>query len=121
HRILVETFDLSYQFYTADQKNSDWRFFSAHGVEVNVLNVLGRRFVFHRNSLKSDKRLQKLIDLVLNVIAISRSIKPGNIGLLAKPSHLTFRISSCITLNYTNRVFVRDRGIEIGNDVPIPD
>src|SRR5437867_3110903 len=121
HRVLVESLNLPYQFYTADQKNGDWGFVSADSVQVNVLDILGRRFVFHRNSLKSGKRFNKLMDHVLNLIAISRSIKPSNIGLLPKPSHLTFRISSRVTLNYTNRFFLRDTGIDIRKDVPIPD
>ncbi len=86
-----------------------------------VLDILGRRFVFHRNSLKSGKRFNKLMDHVLNLIAVSGSIKPSNVRLLSKPGHLTFRISSRITLNYTNRFFVRDTGIDMCDDVPIPD
>src|SRR5439155_76099 len=121
HRVLVESLNLPYQFYTADQKNGDWGFVSADSVQVNVLDILGRRFVFHRNSLKSGKRFNKLMDHVLNLIAVSGSIKPSNVRLLSKPCHLTFRISSRISLNYTNRFFVRDTGIDMCDNVPIPD
>ena len=40
HGVFVEPFDLSQQFYTANQKNGDWCFVAAHGVEVDVLNIL---------------------------------------------------------------------------------
>src|SRR5207237_4416492 len=121
HGVLVEAFDFSYQFYAADQKNRDGCLVSTNSVEVDVLNVLGRCFVFHRNSLKSDKRFNKLIDLVLNLIGISRSIKPCNIGLLTKPSHLTLGIVSGVTLDYTNRLLPGATGIQIGNNMPVTD
>src|SRR5207302_1891243 len=63
----------------------------------------------------------KLIDLVFNVITISRSIKPSNIGLLTKPSHLTLGISSRITLDYTNRFLAQATGIEIGEHMSVAD
>src|SRR5262249_27840495 len=47
YRIFVEPFDLSNQFYTADKKNGDGGFVASDSVEVNVLNVLRRRLVFH--------------------------------------------------------------------------
>src|SRR5262249_49845211 len=109
------------QFYTADQKNGDWRFFTSNGIEVNILNILGRCLVFHRNSLKIYELFKKLIDLLFYLVAISGSIEPTNIGLPAEPGHLTFRIASRITLDYTNRFVSRDTGIEIRNDVPVPD
>ena len=120
-RVFVESFDPPNQFHTADQENGDRGLITAHGIEVNVLNVLGRRFVFHRNSLKIYELFQELVNLVLNFLAISRPIKPSNLGLLAEPSHLTFGITSCVTLDYTNRRFPWDRGIEIGDNVPIPN
>src|SRR2546423_9592559 len=61
------------------------------------------------------------MDLVLYFVAVSGSIKPGHVRLITKPSHLTLRIASCITLNYTNRFFPRVTGIEIGQHVPVPD
>jgi len=121
YRILIEPFDLSYQFYTADQKNSDRGFFAANSVQVNVLNVLGRCFVFHRNSLKIYELFEILTDLVFNFLAISRPIKPADIGLFTEPSHLTFGIASCVTLDYTNRLIPWDTGIEIRNQMAIPD
>jgi hypothetical protein len=121
HGILVETFDLSNQFYTADQKNGDWGFIAANCIEVNILDILGRCFVFHRNSLKIYELFEKLTDLVFNLLTISGSIKPTNIGLFAKPSHLTFSVVSSITLDYTNRVVFGDTGIEIRNDMTVPD
>src|SRR5206468_6190446 len=39
HGVLVEAFDFSYQFYTADQENRDRCLISPDGVEVDVLNV----------------------------------------------------------------------------------
>src|SRR5262249_50254371 len=120
-RIFVEAFDFSYRLYTANQENGDRRLIAAHSVEIYVLDVLGRCLVFHRNSLKSYERFQKLTDLVLNFIAVSRSIKPGDLRLFAKPSHLTFGITPRITLDYTNRLVMRDRGIDTGDDMPIAD
>src|SRR5215471_5530205 len=61
------------------------------------------------------------MDLVLNFLAISRSIKPHHLGLIPKPSHLTFSIPSCVTLDYTNRIFVSYTGIERGNYVAVAD
>src|SRR4029434_8861194 len=61
------------------------------------------------------------MNLVLNLLAISRSIKPHHLGLIPKPSHLTFSIPSCVTLDYTNRIFVSYTGIERGNYVPVAD
>src|SRR5215469_897154 len=113
HGILVETFYLSNQFYTADEKNGDRGFIAANCIQINILDVLGRCFVFHRNSLKIYELFEKLTDLVFNFVTISGSIKPTNIGLVAKPRHLTFGIVSSITLDYTNRVVFRDTGIEI--------
>jgi len=46
-RVFVESFDLSDQFYTADQENGDWCLIAADSVEVNILDILGRRFGFH--------------------------------------------------------------------------
>src|ERR1051326_2812014 len=74
-----------------------------------------------RNSLKSDKRFQILMDLVLNFLAVSESIKPCDLGLLAEPSHLTLCVVSRITLDYTNRFLLRDSGIDVGDDMPIAD
>src|SRR5215831_4208432 len=92
HGVLVETFDLSNQFYTADQKNGDRRFIAANRIQVYILNVLGRCFVFHRNSLKICELFEKLTDFVFNLLSISGTIKPTNTGLFAKPRHLTFGI-----------------------------
>src|SRR3989442_5346800 len=61
------------------------------------------------------------MDHVLNLIAVSGSIKPSNVRLLAKPGHLTFRIASRITLNYTNRFFLGVTGIFVGQYVPVAD
>src|SRR5437870_353195 len=78
-------------------------------------------FVSIRNSLKIDKRFQKLMDLVLNFLTVSGPIKPCNVGLFAEPSHLTLGVASRITLDYTNRFLLRDRGIGGGDNMPIPD
>src|SRR5215510_15029142 len=72
-----------------------------------------------RNSLKSDERFQKLMNLLLSLIAVSRSIKPSDVGLLAKPSHLTLRVMSGVTLDYTNRLVLRGRGIDVRNNFTI--
>src|SRR5437867_841051 len=61
------------------------------------------------------------MDLVLNLLAVSRPIKPGNLALLSEPSHLTLCVASRVTLNYTNRPFPRVTGIEIRYDMPVPD
>src|SRR5262245_58903117 len=61
------------------------------------------------------------MNLVLNLLAISRSIKPSDIRLSAEPSHLTFRIAPGITLDYTNRFLLWDRGIDSRDNVPISD
>src|SRR5207245_1253394 len=74
-----------------------------------------------RNSLKSYERLQKLTDLILNLLAVSGSIKPSDIGLFAKPSHLTFGIVPGISLDYTNRLVSCDTGIDIENHMSIAD
>src|SRR5215475_5660025 len=121
HGILVTAFNLSNQFYTADQKNGDRRFIAANRIEVNILDVLGRCFIFHRNSLKIDELFEKRTDFVFNLLTISGTIKPANIGLLAKPGHLTFRIMPGISLDYTNRFILWYTGIEIRNDVTVPD
>src|SRR5438552_18321590 len=118
-RILIEPLDLTDQFYTAYKEDGDGDLFFAHGVEVDVLNVLGRCFVFHGNSLKFEKRLNKLTDLVLNFFIVSRSIEPSNIRLIPKPGYLTFRVTSRVTLNYTNGFFHVDTGIEIRKHVAI--
>src|SRR5262245_34100290 len=59
------------------------------------------------------------MNLLLSFIAVSRSIKPSDVGLLAKPSHLTLRVVSGVTLDYTNRLRLRDRGIDISNYLSI--
>src|SRR5262245_22153757 len=72
-----------------------------------------------RNPLKSQKRFNESMDLVLNLVALSRPIKPGNLGLLSKPSHLTLGISPSITLDYTNGFFPEDTGIEFLDHVSV--
>src|SRR5262245_53700241 len=59
------------------------------------------------------------MDLLLNFLVVSRSIKPDNIRLSTEPCHLTFCIASCITLDYTNRFLCRDTGIAVFNQVPV--
>src|SRR5438552_889466 len=74
-----------------------------------------------RNSLKSDERFQELMDLLLNFIAVSRSIKPSNLGLFSEPCHLTLGIPSGITLDYTNRFVFRHTGIDGLNHMSVSD
>lgn len=61
------------------------------------------------------------MDPILYFVAVSRSIKPCDTWLLSKPSHLTFRIASCITLNYTNRIRLRVTGIQLRQHMSVPD
>ena len=51
--VFVKTFDLSDQLYATDQENGDGRFIAAHRIEVDILDVLGRRFVFHKELPKN--------------------------------------------------------------------
>src|SRR5215510_2005609 len=60
------------------------------------------------------------MDLVLNLLVVSRPIKPSDLRLFAEPRHLTLCIASGVSLDYTNRFVPWDTGIDVRYDMPVP-
>src|SRR5215510_6549413 len=60
------------------------------------------------------------MNIIHNLIVVSRLIKPSDLRLFAEPSHLTLCIAYSISLDYTDHFVLRDTGIDVRNNMSIP-